>query len=101
MGQPRRGSRRATLGPLFSRLRRVEVVVLHLLGVITLTSEEVDAFASLMLELRRAGESAGNREAVQVPHEGATDGEAEGDSGVDEWIRSKRRRLEPPQGEGS
>lgn len=74
-------SRSDNVAALLGRLRRLEVVVMHLTMRLKLSSEELDKLLSAMLEAshvsepRSGGENRGIE--VQIPHEGSSDGETE------------------------
>ncbi len=75
---PRSGP--GTFGALFSRLRRLEVLYLHLVGERNLTPGEVDKltqailFLEQVVEPKPSGGSEDLGEEVLLPPEGATDG---------------------------
>jgi hypothetical protein len=71
------------------RLRRLEVLVLYLMGEKTLPKKVVDSMVQLMLDLEQVVEpKAGSgskdpRGAVDLPHSGPTGGQGEGEADSD------------------
>ncbi len=76
-----RRSRSRSFAALFSRLRRVEVILLHLSGRLKMQPEEVDNLLERVLELSEvvepsvSGGGADQGDAVLLSYEDATGGE--------------------------
>lgn len=81
-GRPRRGRpQRLQVAALIARLRRAELALVALLAPERIRGMrfDLDQLVKDVLELRNDAGGEDNGEAVRVPHEGAVDGEAEGD----------------------
>ena len=84
-GRPRgreRQRRSGSFAALFSRLRRLELVMLHTHGSIDISQGMVDNLLKIMHSTEDAGRRHDQRDEALLPQEGPLDGQAEGEVGA-------------------